>query len=184
MKRNAEWKLILEARKGNPEAWNKLYATHQKKVFNIIYSIVRELGTAEDLCQDTFIKVHENLKKFKGKSAFSTWVHRIAVNMALMHVRKKGLHIAGSVEDFDFPTFGLHTDGKVIQSSAITKAMSRLSPKRKLAIVWKMIEGCTHKEIAARLGITAAGSKSLIHHGFIQMRRSLIKQGFNRGDYA
>ena len=158
--------------------------SHQKKVFNIIYSIVKELGTAEDLSQDTFLKVHENLKKFKGKSAFSTWIHRIAVNMALMHVRKKGLHIAGNVEDFDFPTFGLHTDGKIIQSSAITKAMSRLSPKRKLAIVWKMIEGCTHKEIGSPSGNYCCSSKSLIHNGFIQMRRSLIKQGFNRGDYA
>jgi hypothetical protein len=81
---------VVRAQTGDHEAFSELYLKHKRRVFAICMRMVRDYALAEDLTQETFLQVHRKLASFRGDSVFSTWLHRLAVNTVLMHLRKRG----------------------------------------------------------------------------------------------
>jgi RNA polymerase sigma-70 factor (ECF subfamily) len=81
--------VVARAQTGDHEAFSEIYERHKKRVFSICMRIVRDFALAEDLSQETFLQVHRKIASFRGDSDFTTWLHRLAVNTVLMHMRSR-----------------------------------------------------------------------------------------------
>src|SRR5580700_9078546 len=85
--------VLARAQAGNHDAFSQLYLLHKKRVFGICLRMVRDFSLAEDLTQETFLQLHRKLASFRGESAFTTWLHRMTFNIALMRLRKRALPV-------------------------------------------------------------------------------------------
>jgi RNA polymerase sigma-70 factor (ECF subfamily) len=144
--------------------------------------MVSNVGEAEDLAQEVFMQLFRKLSTFRGESAFSTWLHRLAVNVVLMHLRKKGLNEISLDEDFDDDTqdlprkeYGsedLNLSGAV-DRAALEKAIRELPKGYRTIFVLHDVEGYEHNEIAALIGCSIGNSKSQLHKARLKLRDSL-----------
>jgi RNA polymerase sigma-70 factor (ECF subfamily) len=95
MRRNppiaGEAEAIAKAQSGDAQAFESLYALHKRRVYSLCLRMLGNVAEAEDLTQEAFLQLFRKIGTFRGDSAFSTWLHRLAVNVVLMHLRKKGL---------------------------------------------------------------------------------------------
>src|SRR5579863_10519267 len=85
--------VLARAQAGAPDAFSELYMLHRKRVFAICLRMVRDFSLAEDLTQETFLQLHRKLGSFRGESLFTTWLHRMTVNIVLMRLRKRALPV-------------------------------------------------------------------------------------------
>jgi RNA polymerase sigma factor (sigma-70 family) len=83
--------LIARAQRGDEEAFTALFEAHKRRVYSLCLRMTGNTAEAEDLAQEAFLQLYRKISTFRGESAFSTWLHRLAVNVVLMHLRKKGL---------------------------------------------------------------------------------------------
>src|ERR1700722_5799300 len=91
--RRSKHDTICRAQAGDENAFTEIYKEHRKRVFAICMKMVRDFSLAEDLTQDAFVQLHRNLASFRGDSAFTTWLHRLTVNVVLMYMRKRVLPV-------------------------------------------------------------------------------------------
>src|SRR5579875_1473487 len=95
MRRNppiaGEAEAIARAQTGDGAAFEMLYSLHKRRVYSLCLRMLGNVAEAEDLTQEAFLQLYRKIGTFRGDSAFSTWLHRLAVNVVLMHLRKKGL---------------------------------------------------------------------------------------------
>ena len=85
--------VLVRAQAGDSDAFSQLYRLHNKRVFAICIRMVRDFSLAEDLTQETFLQLHRKLASFRGESLFTTWLHRMTVNIVLMRLRKRVLPV-------------------------------------------------------------------------------------------
>src|ERR1035438_4363206 len=85
--------LLAQAQAGDHRAFAQLYSLHKKRIYSLCMRMVGNTAEAEDMTQETFLQLHRKIDTFRGDSAFSTWLHRLAINVVLMHLRKKGLSL-------------------------------------------------------------------------------------------
>src|SRR5713226_4450820 len=88
-----EAEAIAKAKAGDAAAFEELYNLHKRRVYSLCLRMVGNVAEAEDLTQEAFLQLHRKIATFRGDSAFSTWLHRLAINVVLMHLRKKGLSV-------------------------------------------------------------------------------------------
>ena len=93
-----EAEAIERAKNGDADAFAKLYALHKRRVYTLCLRMLGNVSEAEDMTQDAFLHLFRKLGSFRGESAFSTWLHRLTVNLVLMHLRKKGLQLVSLEE--------------------------------------------------------------------------------------
>jgi RNA polymerase sigma-70 factor (ECF subfamily) len=137
---------------------------------------------AEDLTQDTFLHVFRKINKFRGDSAFSTWLHRIAVNTVLMHFRKNSLNqvsldepqsdINGDKRRREFGTRDKQLAG-CIDRLALARAMKELPPGYRTVFLLHEVEGYEHQEIAEMLSCSVGNSKSQLYKAKLRFRELL-----------
>src|SRR6478672_13024222 len=89
----SEAEAIERAKQGDAEAFEVLYSLHKRRVYSLCLRMVANTAEAEDLAQEAFLQLFRKIGTFRGESAFSTWLHRLSVNVVLMHLRKKGLQV-------------------------------------------------------------------------------------------
>src|SRR5271156_2242525 len=94
-----DWDLIRQAGVGNPQAQEQLFKTHTPRLYRAVFAILRNKEDAEDAVQESWCRAYANLHSFEGRSAFSTWLTRIAINSALMLRRRKGYRVETSLDD-------------------------------------------------------------------------------------
>jgi len=144
--------------------------------------MVGNIAEAEDLTQDAFLQLHRKIATFRGDSAFSTWLHRLAINVVLMHLRRKGLSLI-SLDEAMEPTqddgpgrsFGV-TDLSLagsIDRLALEQAIADLPAGYRLIFVLHDIEGYEHNEIASMLDCSIGNSKSQLHKARLKLRDAL-----------
>jgi RNA polymerase sigma-70 factor (ECF subfamily) len=176
---------VSRAQVGDEDAFSELYATNKKHVFSICLRMVRDFSLAEDLTQDTFLQVHRKLASFRGDSVFSTWLHRLAVNTVLMHLRKRALavvsldHLMESVpEERAGRSFGTRdlTQAGVIDRLAIDSAIETMAPGYRNVFLLHDIHGFDHGEIASMLDCTCGNTKSQLHKARRAMRGALTAE--------
>jgi RNA polymerase sigma-70 factor (ECF subfamily) len=179
--------IIRRAQKGDPEAFRELYDAHRRRVFNLCLRMVQDWGRAEELTQDTFLQVYRRLDTFRGDSAFTTWLHRIAVNIVLMslrHNRSRAQEIAGALpSDEDQPSPILERLGRAdtqlngaLDRVSLEHAIFHLPEGYRLIFVLHDIEGYEHHEIADLLGCSVGNTKSQLHKARLKIR------GYLRGE--
>lgn len=177
-----EAQAIRAAKRGNAQGLSVLYEMHRDHVYAKCLSMVRDPYQAEDLTQETFILVLRYIKGFAGDSKFSTWLHRVAVNVVLMWMRKNksrmvALHDSLTQEGEE-PVFELQNDmpsEKTLNDRIdLEKALKALSPGYRRCVVLHDIQGYQHNEIGAILGTTPGNSKSQLHKGRRKLRLRLV----------
>jgi RNA polymerase sigma-70 factor (ECF subfamily) len=182
--RDAERKVIHKAQRGDPEAFRYLYDVHRRRVFNLCLRMIQDWSRAEELTQDTFLQVYRRINTFRGDSAFTTWLHRIAVNIVLMHLRQNRARlqeIAGALpSDEDQPSPILERLGTpdsrlsgALDRVSLEHAVSHLPEGYRLIFVLHDIEGYEHHEIADLLGCSVGNTKSQLHKARLKIRRYL-----------
>jgi RNA polymerase sigma-70 factor (ECF subfamily) len=147
--------------------------------------MVRNRDLARDLTQETFLTVFRRICTFRGDSAFSTWLHKLTVNIVLMHLRQQRSRIAEvPYEDVDperdVPLGDTHGDiDRVLAFAdsriALERAIDQLPPGYRLVFVLHDIEGYEHREIAELLGCSPGNTKSQLHKARIKLRKLLLQ---------
>lgn len=168
--------LVEAAARGDVAAFEALYRRHNGRIHGVIARLVGGQGArADDLTQDAFVRAWQALPAFRFESAFATWLHRLAVNTALMDLRsrKSRPQDEGGEEAFD----GLGTPDSAGQATALSmdleRAVASLPPRARAVLVLYDIEGWQHDEIATQLGMAVGSSKAQLHRARHLLRTRL-----------
>lgn len=182
---------IERAKQGDAEAFQALYDRHKRRVYSLCLRMTANTAEAEDLAQEAFLQLYRKIGTFRGESAFSTWLHRLSVNVVLMHLRKKSLPAVsleettqGGGED-DTPKRDFGADDVALAGSIdrlqLQKAVDSLPPGYRTIFVLHDVEGYEHNEIAEIVGCSIGNSKSQLHKARMKLR-DLLKM--NRAEKA
>jgi RNA polymerase sigma-70 factor (ECF subfamily) len=166
---------VALAAAGDRRAFERLYHANANRVFSICARMVADRQRAEELTQDVFVRAWEKLSLFRGDSAFSTWLHRLAVNVVL-NARKQDSRRSSRFES-DEEGEGEHyaspmplAPGDMLDLEA---AMKTLPPGARRVFVLHDVEGYKHEEIAEMLGVTSGACKAQLHRARLLLRRAL-----------
>jgi RNA polymerase sigma-70 factor (ECF subfamily) len=177
-----EVEAIEAARSGNPEAFSMLYGLHKRRVYTLCLRMLGNVSEAEDMTQEVFLHLFRKISSFRGESAFSTWLHRLTVNLVLMHLRKKGLQLVSLEETInpseeDAPRRDFGSRDKRLTGSVdrvtLERAVASLPPGYRLVFILHDVEGYEHNEIATMLECSTGNSKSQLHKARLKLRDML-----------
>jgi RNA polymerase sigma-70 factor, ECF subfamily len=176
--------VIRRAQQGDSDAFAALFHAHKARIYSLCLRMTNNAAEAEDLTQDAFLQVFRKITTFRGDSAFSTWLHRIAVNTVLMHFRKKSLCQVSLDEPYS------NSDGAKIRREYGTKDNRLAGCVDRVALAWAIkelphgyrtifllheVEGYEHQEIAEMLGCSVGNSKSQLHKAKLRIRELLAR---------
>lgn len=180
--RISEAEAIQGAMQGDAECFESLYKLHKRRVYSLCLRMIGNIEAAEDLTQDAFLQLYRKISSFRGDSAFSTWLHRLTVNIVLMHLRKKGLPVVSLDELLDAPEEGgakkeVATQDQSLAGSidrlVLERAVASLAPGCRIIFVLHDVEGYEHNEVAEMLGCSTGNSKSQLHKARMRLRKLL-----------
>lgn len=187
-------KLMLSFKAGNEKAFQLLFDKYSKKIINFCYRFCGQAEVAEELAQETFLKVYRGADKYQAEARFSTWLFRIATNVCLNETRK--FKYRTNIESLDAPVTtsqgevtkeledkSIHTEAileKQEMSKLIQQAMTELPEKQKAALLLKLNHDFSYREIGKQLNKSESGVKTLIHRGRNQLKN--ILQNYLKGD--
>jgi RNA polymerase sigma-70 factor (ECF subfamily) len=180
--------LIHRAQKGDMAAFEQLVFRHDKKVLTLAARYVASADDAKDIYQEVFLNVYRGLRRFQFKSEFSTWLHRIAVNVCLTH-RSRSRHstqvrlnetVEGEIDE-NHPGMTSHAsddrpDQRALNSeiaAQLQEALRLLSPKQRIVFTLKHYEGYRLREIAAMMECTEGTVKRYLFDATARMRNQL-----------
>jgi len=174
----SEAEAIDKAKQGDAEAFEVLYNLHKRRVYSLCLRMTANAAEAEDLTQEAFLQLFRKIATFRGESAFSTWLHRMAVNVVLMQLRKKGLPVVPLEEtvesEEETPKKELGgIDTKLagsIDRMILERAIEKLPPGYRTIFVLHDVEGYEHNEIAGMVGCSIGNSKSQLHKARLKLR--------------
>jgi RNA polymerase sigma-70 factor (ECF subfamily) len=174
--------ILAKAQAGDHAAFAHLYALHKRRVYSLCLRMLGNVAEAEDLTQESFLQLHRKIATFRGDSAFSTWLHRLTINVVLMHLRRKGLNLISLDEALDpspehgparsFGAPDMRLTGS-IDRMTLEKAVESLPAGYRLIFVLHDIEGYEHNEIATLLDCSIGNSKSQLHKARMKLREAL-----------
>jgi RNA polymerase sigma-70 factor, ECF subfamily len=181
--KRSEAEAILRASNGDRSVFEYLYRLHSRRVYALCLRMVGNTAEAEDLTQEVFLLLLRKIHTFRGESAFSTWLHRLAVNLVLMRLRKKSPPIfpIEATLDPDAETFSpsidigapdLLLEGSIDRIN-LERCIQRLPVGYRTIFVLHDIQGYEHNEIAEILGRSVGDSKSQLHKARTRLREHL-----------
>lgn len=181
--------VVALAQKGREAAFRELIRRYERPVYSLIFRMVRDSATSEDLAQDAFIKVLNHIDKYRPEFKFSSWLFKIANNIAIDHLRRRHLDTismdgspnATSASDVEATSFELADQGENALDeltakelgSAIERAIASLRPEYRNCIMLRHVEGRSYEEIAATLDLPLGTVKTYIHRARHQLRDAL-----------
>jgi RNA polymerase sigma-70 factor, ECF subfamily len=177
----SEAEAIERAKQGDAAAFEVLYNLHKRRVYSLCLRMTTNTAEAEDLTQEAFLQLFRKIGTFRGESAFSTWLHRMAVNVVLMQLRKKGLQVVPLDDDNEGEEETAKKDygaqDRVLAGSIdrlqLKNAIDRLPPGYRSIFVLHDVEGFEHNEIAEMVGCSIGNSKSQLHKARMKLRELL-----------
>jgi RNA polymerase sigma-70 factor (ECF subfamily) len=188
---------ILKARSGDARAFGDLIGKYERKIFRLAQHITQNREDAEDVLQETFLKAYEHLGQFQGNSKFYTWIVRIAVNQALMKLRKRKTDKTVSMDE------GIDTGEDVVVreiaawdedpeqrysreelNEILTAAVDSLAPAYRTVFVLRDVEDLSTEETAEALELSIPAVKSRLLRARLQLREKLTKFFKRKGDDA
>ena len=180
-----EAEVIKKAQTGDVDCFEALYARHKRRIFSLCLRMTGNYAQAEDFTQEAFLQLYRKIGSFRGESAFSTWLHRLSVNIILMHWRKKGLAEVSLEETLepqseDGPKKDIGKRDDILHGSIdrlnLDRAIASLPPGYRIIFVLHDVEGYEHNEIAEMLGCSIGNSKSQLHKARMKLRSLLPRQ--------
>jgi RNA polymerase sigma-70 factor (ECF subfamily) len=166
--------LIQRARKGDQHAFERLYREFSGRVYGLCLRMTRDPANAEDCAQEAFINAWRALDRFEIRSSFSTWLHRIAVNVVLSKRRRVSFHAESPLESEELEQSEWSLDTPV-EESEIEAAIAGLPEGARDVLVLSGIYGYSHGETAQMLGVAEGTCKAQLHRArkLLQERLSM-----------
>jgi RNA polymerase sigma-70 factor (ECF subfamily) len=170
-----------------PEDFEHIYHLYSRRVYSLCLRMAGNIAEAEDLTQQAFLQAYKKLDTFRGESSFYTWLHRLAVNVVLMRLRRKRVVKEDSLEELTDPdNRSSALQGKDARSSDETalvaivrvdmaRALNQLPSRFRTVLVLHDIEGYKHVEISGLLGCSVGASKSRLHRARRRMRKLMCE---------
>ena len=173
----ARW--VAGARDGDTVAFERLYRAYVGRIYGLCLRMTGRPELAEECTQDAFVQAWRSLATFEGRSAFGTWLHRIAVNEVLGRTRRRTLPLESfdAIADVDHPVATENVESDAIVSFDIEAAIAALPPGARHVLVLQAIYGFSHEETAEMLGIAVGTCKAQLHRA-----RQLLKSRMIAGD--
>jgi RNA polymerase sigma factor, sigma-70 family len=170
---------VARAASGDRNAFERLYRDHVNRVYSLCVRMVSDRERAEELTQDVFVRAWEKLHLFRGESSFSTWLHRLTVNLVL-NVRKSDGRQRSRFEENDDESGGMDALPGVVGAPLapgdmldLEDAVKQLPPGARRVFVLHDVEGFKHEEIAEMLGVTSGATKAQLHRARLLLREAL-----------
>ncbi len=158
---------------GDRRAFERLYRDNVNRVYAICMRMCGDRTVAEELTQDAFVRTWERLPQFRGDSAFSTWLHRLTVNVVL-EARRSDRRRRSRIEDEDqLDVAPIAPRSNDAERMDLTAAIAALPPGARTVFALHDVEGFKHEEIARMLDITSGGSKAQLHRARRLLREVL-----------
>jgi len=189
--------LVTQAREGDTAAFAELVRRYEGKIFRLAQHITQNREDAEDVLQESFMKAYEHLEQFKGDSKFYTWIVRIAVNQALMKLRRRKTDKSVSIDETidtgedtvvrEIAAWGEDPEQSVSREelgSILDKAIESLEPLYRSVFVLRDIEELSTEETAEALGLSVPAVKSRLLRARLQLREKLTRFFKRKGDDA
>jgi RNA polymerase sigma factor (sigma-70 family) len=183
--------LIEQLKQGNEVAFREIVETRQGLVYNTVLGLLQNNEDAEDVTQDVFIKVFESVHQFKGESAFSTWLYRVAVTTALEYLRKKKrkkrfafvTSLFGDDQNplHDPPDFmhpGVQLDNRE-NARILMGTIRKLPENQRIAFSLHKVEGLSYQEVADIMQTSISAIESLIHRARQNLKKMLKNQYYS-----
>jgi len=180
-----EQSLIQGLQKGDEKMFSLMVETYQHMVFNTVLGLVLNFEEAEDLSQDVFVLVFQQIHSFRAASKFSTWLYTIAVRTALNHLRKQkakkravyikrflGMEVEQEIRQTDFNHPGVILDNKEY-AAVLFKALQQLPENQRVAFLLVKTEDMRYEEVAEILGVSIKGVEGLMHRAKEKLRNVL-----------
>lgn len=174
----SEDELVSRAKNGDQAAYESLYRLHRDKIYGLLWRMSGgQHALAEDLLQEAFVRAWQKLDLFRGDSRFGTWLHRLAVNVALSD-RRSRMRIAGKEvamdEHVDRTAVG-QKDVRADRQADLEQSIANLPERARAVLVLYDIEGYQHAEIAEMTGMAVGSSKAQLHRARKLLREELSK---------
>lgn len=166
--------MCLESRRGSYE---ELINRYQHSVYNLAYRMTNSSADAEDITQETFLRAYRNLRSYKDKYSFKNWILTICANLTKNVFRKRVRR--HEVENEYFELEYLEERKEDYHRERLATALSRLSPKLRVPLVLKHVEGCSHEEIAGILNIGVSAVKMRVKRGRDELM-NMMKEDVSR----
>jgi RNA polymerase sigma-70 factor (ECF subfamily) len=172
--------LMLEFQKGDHTSFEQLMDKHYKSVLNFIYRLVGNKETAEEITQEVFVKIYDQVHSYKPRSTFKTWMYIIAKNMSFNELRKgKFRYLDATIDETNVDT---RADDRPEENSlqneviaAVQAAIQALPEKQRIATILRRYEDLSYQEIAAQLKISEKAVKSLLNRAKESLREKLAR---------
>jgi RNA polymerase sigma-70 factor (ECF subfamily) len=184
-----ELKLVRRAKRGDQEAFRTLMERYKRRVYAIVYGMVRDPELALDVSQEAFLKVYRYLGTFQGSSSFYTWLYRIVVNLCIDHLRKEGKHDTVDYDDMLLRREADDAEAEIVPSTLrndplrnldrkelgeqLGKAFGSLSEKHRAVLLLREVEGLSYEDMARTLKIHKGTVMSRLHHARKNVQRAL-----------
>jgi RNA polymerase sigma-70 factor (ECF subfamily) len=177
----SEAEAIERAKQGDAQAFEVLYNLHKRRVYSLCLRMTANTAVAEDLTQEAFLQLFRKIGTFRGESAFSTWLHRMSVNVVLMQLRKKGLPVVSLEDTLDADEESPRKELGVLDPALagsvdrlqLQRAVEALPPGYRTIFLLHDVEGYEHNEIAGMVKCSIGNSKSQLHKARMKLRELL-----------
>jgi RNA polymerase sigma-70 factor (ECF subfamily) len=178
-------KLVERCLQGDDSAWERIVTSYGRRVYNLSYRYTSRKDEAEDLTQDIFIRVYQNIKSFRSDAgSFQSWILKIGRNLIIDHYRQtRRFQQAGGTEELEtmnLPDEHVPSPHRVAEQSEASRflrdGLQALSPELKEAVVLRDLEGMAYQEISELLGIPEGTVKSRINRGRLELAKLLTKR--------
>ena len=169
--REQQW--IDLAKQGDQQAFFHLYQEYHKRVYALCFRMLANQECAEDVCQEVFVQLWQKITNFRGESKFSTWLHSVATNIVLGHLRKNKnwLQKVFSIETKSVEPGVIEQSTEMAELPELDKHILRLPEKARLVFVLFAVEGYRHEEISNMLNMAVGTSKAQYHRA-----RNLLRE--------
>ena len=178
-----EAEAIRRAQRGDGEAFERLYHQHKGRVYSLCLRMLGNTAEAEEMSQEAFLQLFRKIQTFRGESAFSTWLHRMSVNVVLMHLRKKKLPLVSLDEPVDPDEAGEGPKRDIgeedpllvgaLDRVTLEAAIAQLPPGYRQVFLLHDVDGYEHNEIADMMDCSIGNSKSQLHKARLRLRELL-----------
>jgi RNA polymerase sigma-70 factor, ECF subfamily len=179
--RAADAELVARCRNGDLDAFEQLYRQHAPRLYSLASRMAGTSADAEDLLQEIFLLAHRKLDSFKGDSALSTWLYRLAMNVCLDFVRSRQARTGRLTDSLDDERPGAPPAPQTQPLNGVARidlerAVARLPDGCRAAFLLHDVEGFEHREVASILGVSTGTSKSQVHKARLKIRTYLASR--------
>ncbi|MGD0021422.1 MAG: sigma-70 family RNA polymerase sigma factor [Smithellaceae bacterium] len=177
MDQNEEAQIVAQVLKGDRQAYSLLVEEYKAPIYNLAYRLTGNLGDAEDLTQDTFIRAYQYLWRYDTRKKFFSWLYTIAFNLIKNHYKKNKKHnISGELNAHALADDSPSPEAKFIETQEITVCLLRLEDELRALLIMKYQQGLSLEEIAEITGKSLSAVKMRIYRGLEKLKELMNEQ--------